>query len=77
MKEKDKSWVYVHKDEILSDNSHNEYCKQCKRCKYRDDGTVWSNHYIKASWQKYKFPKIKPLDVINNINDCPYHVFEQ
>ena len=67
-----KTWVDIHKDEVLSDNSQIEYCKQCKMCKYRDDGTVWSNHYTKSNCQMFAYPKTKPLDVINNEGDCPY-----
>lgn len=60
-------------EETLSDNSNVENCKQCKDCIFRDDGTVWSNHYTKACCQIYKHPNIKPLDVINNKQSCVFY----
>lgn len=63
----------VHKDEVLSDNSHVENCKQCKDCLFRDNGTVWSNDYRKSSCMIYKHPDIKPLRVINNNGLCDYY----
>ena len=59
-------------EEVLSDNTHVENCKQCKECALRDDGTVWSNHYTKSSCQRYPYPRMKPLEVINNKADCPF-----
>lgn len=60
-------------EETLSDNSKVEYCKQCKDCLFRSDGTVWSNHYTKASCQIYKYPGMKPFRVINNNGLCEYY----
>jgi hypothetical protein len=59
-------------EEVLTDNTQFEYCKQCKLCELRDDGTVWSNHYSKCSCQRYPHPRMKPIDVINNKVACPF-----
>lgn len=71
--DKKKDWTDLHKEEVLSDNSQIENCKQCKDCKYRDDGTVWSNHYTKSCCQMYKYPNFKPLEVIDNEDDCLFY----
>lgn len=70
---KEKSWVDAHKDEVLTDNSSVENCKQCKNCIFRDDGTAWSNDYRKSCCQIYQYPNFKPLHVINNKGLCEYH----
>jgi hypothetical protein len=59
-------------EETLSDNSQIENCQQCKNCNFKDDGTVWSNHYTKSCCQMYQYPKFKPLGVINNTEKCPF-----
>lgn len=60
-------------EEVLTDNTQFENCKQCKACINRYDGTVWSNHYTKSSCKKYPYPKMKPIEVINNTANCPYY----
>ena len=57
-------------EDILTDNTQFENCKQCKNCIFQDDGTVWSNHYPKSCCQKYPYPKYKPVEVINNMMEC-------
>lgn len=59
-------------NDILSDNSNIEYCKQCKNCIFRDNGDVWSNHYTKSNCQMFKYPGLKPSEVINNKKICLY-----
>jgi hypothetical protein len=59
-------------EEVLSDNTQIENCKQCKSCEYQDGGTPFSNHYTKSSCQMYAYPKMKPIEVIDNEGDCPY-----
>lgn len=61
------------KNDILSDNSHVENCKQCKDCIFRNDGTAWSNNYQKSCCQMYQYPGFKPLYVINNKGACEYY----
>ncbi len=61
-------------EEVLSDNTQIEHCQQCKDCKYQDDGTPWSNHYTKSCCQMYQYPKFKPLEVINNEDNCNYRL---
>lgn len=59
------------KDDVLSDNTHMDYCSQCKNCKHWNGGTVFSNRYNKSNCAKYVEPEIKPLEVINNQGPCP------
>lgn len=59
-------------EEVLTDNTQFENCKQCKLCEYQDGGTVYSNYYTKSSCQQYPYPKMKPIKVINNEGKCPY-----
>lgn len=59
-------------EEVLTDNTQFENCKQCKNCIYQDGGTPFSNHYTKSSCQRYPYPKFKPIEVINNKGDCVY-----
>lgn len=68
-----KTWADIHKDEVFTDNSKIENCKQCKDCLFRDDGTVWSNDYQKSCCQIYRYPNFKPLHVINNKGVCEYY----
>lgn len=68
-----KTWVDAHKEEVLTDNSGIEYCKQCKDCIFRDDGTPFSNHYTKSSCMMYQYPNMKPSKVINNKGLCEYY----
>lgn len=68
-----KTWADEHKDEVLSDNSKIEYCKQCKDCIFRNDGTAFSNHYTKSCCQIFQYPNVKPLQVINNKGVCEYY----
>lgn len=60
-------------EETLSDNSNVENCKQCKDCIFKDDGTVWSNHYTKTSCQIYKHPNFKPLAIMDNKQLCVFY----
>lgn len=69
---KKKTWVDAHNDEVLTDNSKTEYCKQCKDCMFRDDGTPFSNHYTKSCCMIYPYPGHKPPHVINNNGLCEY-----
>ena len=73
MKDKKKTLTERMLEETLSDNSQVEHCKQCKDCIFRDDGTEGS-HYTKSSCQIFKYPNMKPLNVINNRGKCEiYH----
>ena len=59
-------------EEVLSDNTQFEKCSQCKECVFQSDGTVWSNSFNKSCCQKYPYPKVKPIGVINNSGKCPH-----
>lgn len=63
-------------EEVLTDNTQFENCEQCKECIFSDDGTIWSNHYTKSSCQKYPYPNMKPVEVIDNEDVCPYRETE-
>lgn len=68
-----KTFEERYKDEILSDNSKLENCKQCKDCAFWNDGTVWSNDYKKSCCMIYQYPSCKPMHVINNKGLCEYY----
>ncbi len=61
-------------DEILTDNTALDECRQCKDCAFRDDGTVWSNHYQKACCEIYQHPGFKPIGVMLNKEICDFHL---
>ena len=63
-------------EDILTDNTQFENCKQCKDCIFTSDGTVWSNRYDKSSCQKYPYPDMKPVGIIDNKEKCPYRETE-
>ena len=54
------------------DNTNVNQCLQCKNCGLRDDGTVWTNRYDKASCAAYRYPNHKPVTVMNNLTECRY-----
>lgn len=64
-------------DEVLSDNTQFEKYRQCKDCIFRDDGTVYSNHYTKSSCRMYPYPKFKPLAVMDGSEQCDYYEKEK
>lgn len=45
----------------------------CKNCKYRDDGTAFSRPYTKGNCQKFPYPGIKPLEILNAGGNCSYY----
>lgn len=62
-------------DDILSDNTHIEYCKQCKKCLHwgnnKDD--PFSNAYDKAFCDMFPYPdEKKPQVIINNKAACDF-----
>lgn len=68
-----KTFEERYENEILTDNTAIEKCKQCKDCIFQSDGTAYSNDYQKGSCAMYKYPTVKPLDVIRNTGQCEYH----
>jgi hypothetical protein len=58
-------------DEILIDNTALDQCRQCKDCAFQSDGTIYTNDYRKGSCAKYKYPKNKPFEVMENRVACP------
>lgn len=63
--------------EILSDNTQIPKCEQCKDCVFRDDGTVYANHYTKSSCRMHRFPDHKPVGVIDGSEECEYYEKEK
>lgn len=60
-------------DDILSDNTKIEYCKQCKNCIHWDkDGSPFGNQYDKACCDMFPYPERKPDFVINNQDECEF-----
>ena len=68
-----KTFSERYKNDILSDNSQVENCKQCKDCALRDDGTVYSNNYQKCCCLMFQHPRFKPLEIIENKALCPFY----
>lgn len=62
-----RTWVDTHEDEILTDNSKIDYCKQCVKCIFKDE-----RGHDRAVCMIYKSPGHKPLHVINNNGICEY-----
>lgn len=60
-------------NEVLTDNAAFDKCKQCKDCVFRDDGTVYSNHYQKGCCAIYPYPSFKPNGVMMNREKCEYY----
>ncbi len=67
-----KSFMDLHKDEVFTDNTKIEYCKQCKDCKHWNSGDNFGNVYTKSCCAKFKYPDRKPSQVISNTGECQY-----
>ena len=66
-------FMLPHDNEVLTDNTKINYCKQCKDCAYWGNGQdPFSNAYDKCSCDFYPFPSMKPSDVIHNRAKCEY-----
>lgn len=74
MAEKNKTLAERHADEVLSNNAALDKCRQCKDCAFRDDGTVWSNHYQKGCCEVYRYPNSKPFGVMLNTEFCEFYM---
>lgn len=60
-------------DDILSDNTHRNICRQCKNCRFwgnADD--PFRNAYDKACCDMYPYPSYKPQGVVDNTEACEY-----
>lgn len=44
---------------------------ECKTCENKNDGTIYSNDYTKASCQEFPYPQVKPLEVLFKGAHCP------
>ena len=73
---KTKSLEERYADEILTDNTALEKCKQCKACLFWNDGTEYSN-YRKSSCAIYEHPDMKPIGVMDNVEKCEYYEKEK
>jgi hypothetical protein len=68
--EKEPRWA----NEVLSDNTHKDICKQCKTCRWWGNGEdYFSNKYDKTSCDKYPYPAYKPMFVVNNEHNCTFY----
>jgi hypothetical protein len=74
---KTKSLEERYGDEILTDNTALDKCRQCKDCLFWNDGTVYSNNYQKGSCAIYGYPDSKPIDVMLNKEKCEYYEKEE
>lgn len=62
-------------DEVLSDNTHANYCAQCEDCAFWGNGNdPFTNKYFKSNCDEFPLPGHKPNDVINNLGKCPFKV---
>ena len=61
-------------DEVLSDNTAFQRCKQCKDCKNWDENSrsYFENAFDKTSCRAYPYPDFKPIDIINNRAICEF-----
>lgn len=64
-------------DEVLTDNTQFDKCRQCKNCIFRDDGTVYSNHYQKGCCSMFPYPQFKPHEVVMNLVNCEFYEKEK
>ena len=71
------SFAERYADEKLTDNTALDKYRQCKDCAFRDDGTVWSNHYQKGCCEMYRHPAFKPSGVMLNKEFCDYYLNEK
>ena len=62
-----------HDDEILTDNTKIEKCRQCKDCFNWGHSGNFGNAPDKACCDMYRYPDHKPIDVIENELTCPYY----
>lgn len=74
MPEQKKSIEDRYADEVLTDNTALDKYRQCKTCAFRDDGTVYSNHYQKGCCQMYRYPNFKPSGVMLNTEFCEFYM---
>lgn len=66
------------KDEIMSDNTHADYCRQCKDCTLWGIGNdPYQNRYDKGNCAMFPNPDHKPGYVINNQAPCPFRVTKE
>lgn len=69
---KEKTLFERYKRDILTDNTALDKYRQCKDCVFRNDGTVYANHYQKGSCAMYPYPLFKPVEVALNKGRCKY-----
>ena len=68
-----KNTVFQRNDDILSDNTHANYCQQCKDCILWGIGDdPFQNRYDKGNCSMFPNPDHKPGYVINNQGVCPF-----
>ena len=73
-----KSVTERHLDERLSDNTHQDFCRQCRDC------TLWGigddpfqNRHDKSNCAMFPYPDCKPGYVINNQAPCPFRAAKE
>lgn len=73
---KEKKSLLESYDDVLSDNTHIDYCEQCESCIHwgnnKDD--PFSNRYDKTNCDMFPYPDyMKPMSVINNLTECEFY----
>lgn len=71
-----KNEVFHRDDDIMSDNTHANYCDTCRDCTMwgMDENDYFSNQHNKSNCSMYPYPGVKPGYVINNQAPCPFKV---
>lgn len=64
----------THADEVLSDNTWFQKCRQCEDCVKWGGKDPFQNKFDKTSCKAYPYPNYKPIDIINNRTLCEYKV---
>lgn len=66
--------VFERPDDILTDNTQIERCKQCKDCVNwgNNKSDFRSNAFDKAYCDEFPHPNRKPRYVIDDTDSCPY-----
>ena len=67
----------------MMDNNERFNCKSpdddivCKTCKFKIGKTEFSDDYHKISCQKFEWPKVKPISILTEGDDCEEYEKEE
>lgn len=72
-----KSLTERHLDEVLTDNTKIEKCKQCKDCILWGHTDNFGNAYDKSSCDMYPYPDHKPMSIVHNHAMCQFRTVNE